>query len=144
MAFAYNTDTKEIIRNKRKLEKKLKLMGFEWGEDTALPEPWVMVREMPEPETGEFEKAVRRKKPRQGPGGRWIWDWRIVAMERAEAIAEVRLWRDNDLAESDLLLLRELEKLLPVNNPVRKYRKALRDVPKQDGFPFEVVRPTKP
>lgn len=58
---------------------------------------------------------------------------------------QVRNERDSLLAEADTLVYKaqdsgdaEAEAL------ARAYRQALRDVPEQEGFPYEVVWPTKP
>lgn len=58
-----------------------------------------------------------------------------------QASARVRAERDSLLSFSDWTQVADS----PVNKQAwATYRQALRDLPDQDGFPFEVVYPTKP
>lgn len=52
----------------------------------------------------------------------------------------VRSERDSLLQETDWMALSDVT----MTPEVAAYRQALRDVPEQEGFPFEVVWPTKP
>ena len=64
--------------------------------------------------------------------------------KRAQAESQVRGKRDALISQTDYLLTPDYpispEDLLAV----KEYRTALRDVPQQDGFPFEVVWPELP
>lgn len=85
---------------------------------------------------------------------------KLIAKETAKASAEVRKKRDELLAKSDeymcldrlgltvpsgstftawLSFLKGLGNIL--NGSIAKYRQALRDIPEQDGFPFDVKFP---
>jgi hypothetical protein len=79
---------------------------------------------------------------------RWTQVWRVRDMTAEEVqqrddnkASEIRNERDEKLVESDWTQLEDA--------PVSKiawatYRQALRDVPEQTGFPWEVTWPTKP
>lgn len=64
--------------------------------------------------------------------------------KRAQAESQVRCKRDALISQTDYLLTPDYpitpEDLLAV----KEYRTALRDVPQQDGFPFDVVWPELP
>lgn len=64
--------------------------------------------------------------------------------KRAQAESQVRVKRDALISHTDYLLTPDYpitpEDLLAV----KEYRTALRDVPQQDGFPFDVVWPELP
>lgn len=53
---------------------------------------------------------------------------------------EVRYKRNELLSETDWMAVGDR----PMSDEVRAYRQALRDVPQQEGFPDNVVWPTKP
>ena len=68
-----------------------------------------------------------------------------VELEQLEQTeAEVRRERNGRLAETDYLMFEDY----PLDNDAKKalkdYRKALRDVPQQDGFPDNIEWPEKP
>lgn len=65
---------------------------------------------------------------------------------RAEKAAEVTLLRNQLLVESDVYVLPDRWYLYSeeVKQNWATYRQALRDIPEQTGFPFEVVWPVKP
>jgi len=81
----------------------------------------------------------------------WTLGWTIrsmTAQEQAEATAQkatsVRLDRDQRLAKTDWRVLKAYESG-GLENPVWvSYRQALRDVPAQAGFPWNVAWPTEP
>ncbi len=72
----------------------------------------------------------------------------IYAIEQAHFLAkeakgnEVRAERDKLLAESDWTQLPDV--VLSNKEDWTKYRQDLRDISKQEGFPYSVVFPTKP
>ena len=80
--------------------------------------------------------------------GKWYTKYSVADMD-AEAIAVVdanqatamRKERDKKLTETDWTQLTDA----PVNSALwATYRQALRDVPTQSGFPWEVTWPTQP
>lgn len=80
--------------------------------------------------------------------GKWYTKYSVADMD-AEAIAVVdanqatamRKQRDEKLSETDWTQLTDA----PVNSALwATYRQALRDVPTQSGFPWEVTWPTQP
>jgi len=66
------------------------------------------------------------------------------AAKDAEQAKIVRITRDAKLAESDWRVIKALESNTPQDFEWASYRQALRDVPNQVGFPWEVVWPTQP
>jgi hypothetical protein len=91
--------------------------------------------------------------------GKWVWKWSIgpvftdneeataaeqqaayVAKIDADAAKAVRSTRDAKLAETDWTALSDVT-MLP---EMAAYRQALRDVPSQAGFPYDITWPSKP
>jgi hypothetical protein len=66
------------------------------------------------------------------------------AAKDAEQAKSVRVTRDAKLAESDWRVIKALESNTPQDFEWATYRQALRDVPDQAGFPWEVVWPAQP
>ena len=66
------------------------------------------------------------------------------AMKDADQAKSVRQSRDDKLKETDWIVIKNLE--LNANIPAvwEIYRQALRDVPTQSGFPWNIVWPEKP
>ena len=66
------------------------------------------------------------------------------AMKDTEQAKSVRQSRDDKLKETDWIVIKNLE--LNANIPAvwEIYRQALRDVPTQSGFPWNIVWPEKP
>jgi hypothetical protein len=84
-------------------------------------------------------------------GGEWVQVWVVTnatpeeIAERTEAKAnEVRAERDQRLAECDWVVIKSVEVLTPEFQDWKDYRQALRDVPQQEGFPWNVIWPTFP
>lgn len=79
---------------------------------------------------------------------RWTQSWKIVDMTQQEIelrtaarADQVRDERNRLIAESDWTQLQDT----PVNKETWAiYRQALRDIPEQSGFPWNVEWPTKP
>lgn len=61
-----------------------------------------------------------------------------------EAKQAVRSKRDRLIADTDYLLMNDYPVSSEDLEPVKAYRTALRDVPQQEGFPYEVVWPEVP
>ena len=66
------------------------------------------------------------------------------AEKREEAEKSVRAKRDSLISETDYLLTSDYPISAEDLEAVKVYRQALRDVPQQEGFPFEVVWPELP
>ena len=64
--------------------------------------------------------------------------------ETAQAAANVRADRDKRIAETDWMVIKHLELNENIPGVWEVYRQALRDVPAQAGFPWDVNWPTKP
>lgn len=70
---------------------------------------------------------------------------KLMEVETTKAEKAVRAKRDRLLAESDKEILPDrLTKASTEFKNWSEYRQALRDIPQQDGFPFNVVYPEKP
>jgi hypothetical protein len=73
--------------------------------------------------------------------GQWRMNWVVAQIPAGEMAAKVRAQRDEKLAATDWTQLADS----PVNKPTwATYRQALRDVPSQPGFPWNVQWPTQP
>ena len=66
------------------------------------------------------------------------------AEKREEAEKSVRAKRDSLISETDYLLASDYPISAKDLEVVKAYRQALRDVPQQEGFPFDVVWPDLP
>lgn len=55
-----------------------------------------------------------------------------------------RARRDSELAATDWIITRATEAGKPVPQPWLDYRRALRGIPEQPGFPANVTRPVRP
>lgn len=99
------------------------------------------------PEVGRYQKTVEVS-PVRSEGGIWRQAWQMVEMndeEKADADAQqtvaVRNQRNYLLSASDWTQIADA----PVDATAwAAYRQALRDVPAQAGFPYNVTWPTKP
>lgn len=73
---------------------------------------------------------------------------RLAAENAANAVVHVgnsmRVERNKLLAETDYLVVRYQELGTPMPEIWTAYRQALRDVPSQAGFPYQIVWPEKP
>lgn len=100
-----------------------------------------------QPNLGKYEKAIEAT-PVKNEFGVFIQSWSVVSMSDEEKViadsekAEmVRRERNYKLMETDWTQLSDA----PVNSQDWiTYRNALRDLPSQDGFPWDIVWPSKP
>lgn len=70
---------------------------------------------------------------------------RVYNQQETDAKAkEVRATRDKRLAETDWIIVKCYEKNQNVPSEWEVYRQALRDIPEQVGFPYEIAWPAKP
>lgn len=81
-------------------------------------------------------------------GQSWIQQWAVEAIPQAEIdamtdqqAASVRADRNARLAATDWRVIKALEEGNGLDFDVATYRQALRDVPSQPGFPWNVVWP---
>ena len=72
-------------------------------------------------------------------GSEWEVAHTVQNMEQATAEANVRSKRDGLLSETDWMALSDVT----MSDSITAYRQALRDIPSQSGFPFNVTWPTK-
>ena len=73
-------------------------------------------------------------------GSEWEVTYTVQNMEQATAEVNVRAKRDGLLQETDWMALSDVT----MSDSITAYRQALRDIPSQAGFPFNVTWPTKP
>ena len=71
---------------------------------------------------------------------KWIQKWIVENLSEELAILNVRRKRNRLLSDTDFLALSDGV----LTEEWAAYRQALREVPQQTGFPFEVVWPVKP
>lgn len=114
----------------------------EWADVAALEAAgvlFVVPSSRPTPSSGT---ELFEGDPVQDADGVWrqVWQERPVALV-APTASEVRSQRDDLLAQTDWMMLPDSGRDTP---ELRAYRQALREVPQQPGFPFDVVWPTKP
>lgn len=67
-----------------------------------------------------------------------------LELERDKRAAELRGKRNADLSSTDVFMISDYPLTVEQAEAVRKYRAALRDLTKQDGFPDDVEYPEKP
>lgn len=105
------------------------------------------VTEQEKPSVDRFSYCVKKQLP-QLVNGKWVLLWDTFA-KSAEELAEedsreaqaIRDSRDGMLAATDWTQVDDA----PVDKAAwAVYRQALRDVPSQNGFPWNVTWPTKP
>lgn len=77
-------------------------------------------------------------------GGVWKQSWVVEEQPVDEASANVRAHRDFLLKDTDWVVIKHLELNQNIPGVWEVYRQALRDVPSQSGFPFNVTWPVKP
>jgi hypothetical protein len=125
--------------------------------DTSLPASWNKetceelgidpILESPMPQVTRYQTATQNG-IEQDSKGNWVWAWAVTDMT-TEGIAylnnqeadSVRNHRNTLLSGSDWTQLADA----PVNKAEwATYRQALRDITTQEGFPWNVVWPTKP
>ncbi len=76
--------------------------------------------------------------------GAWTQVWSTSQLDKEVAETNVRVYRDRLLAESDWTQLIDSPFSNDTNGVWQAYRQALRDVPAQAGFPWNVTWPEAP
>jgi hypothetical protein len=128
--------------------------------NTSFPKTWTPelveelgldpVFETPAPTTMVYQTAFKDG-VEQDAKGNWVWKWTMSELDAeakaakdAEAAKAVRAKRDNLIAETDWLVIKNLELNQNVPGKWEVYRQDLRDIPQQAGFPHNVTWPVKP
>lgn len=73
-----------------------------------------------------------------------VWLAAAKAKEYDDAAKAVRKRRNELIAATDYLMIPDYPITDSAREAVSRYRQQLRDIPEQDGFPFDVVFPDKP
>ena len=125
--------------------------------NTSFPSQWTpalveelgldTVFESPTPTTTRCQVAFKDG-VEQDAQGRWLWKWSISEMsdetkaaKDAEQAKNIRSDRDKRLSDTDWTQVADA----PVDKAAwATYRQALRDVPTQAGFPYDIAWPSKP
>lgn len=117
------------------------------------------VLETPKPEPSAAYKSVVRDGAEQDSSNNWVQKWlerdmfadtesatkaeqeaAYQAELDAAAATQARTTRDTKLSESDWMGLSDVT----MSDEWKTYRQALRDVPGQSGFPYDITWPTEP
>lgn len=84
---------------------------------------------------------VKKKDPVK-LNGQWISQWEVIQHEHDRAASNIRSQRNTKLSETDWTQVKDIPE--EVSQAWGAYRQALRDIPQQEGFPFNVVWPEAP
>lgn len=105
------------------------------GVDDYAPVEWVSP---PNVDTSRY--FVRQEQPQQ-QNGKWVTVWTVQEIPDQLQSKMIRQQRNLMLSETDWTQLEDS----PVEKSVwAAYRQALRDVPTQSGFPWQINWPVKP
>lgn len=115
------------------------------------------VHQMPMPiedvDYDPYMHEVRRRPLTKTKSGNYILDWEVIDKPSEQMKKDLRAKRDKLLLESDGLLLRLLEQYdfdieritsQHLVSDMKLYRQALRDVPQQASWPYDLEWPIKP
>ncbi len=80
--------------------------------------------------------VVLKNKP-EFENGQWVLGWEVSKKPFKEAAAAVRAVRDSKLQETDWAAGSDVV----MTDEMKTYRQALRDIPQQEGFPYNVNWP---
>ena len=128
--------------------------------NTSFPKTWTPelveelgldpVFETPAPTTTVYQTAFKNG-VEQDAKGNWVWKWAVSELDAesksvkdAETAKAARAQRDRLIAETDWLVIKNLELNQNVPGKWEVYRQDLRDIPQQAGFPHNVTWPVKP
>ena len=92
------------------------------------------------PESPDYDRLTQRLSaaPLVQIKGAWVQPWQVDKLPLDQAESNVRSHRDDILQETDWRVIKAAEKATSLTPEWASYRQALRDVTKQDGFPFSV------
>ena len=115
--------------------------------DVVEPLGWGIYDFSNQPTAGKYKKAVEVT-PVRSEAGIWRQAWALIDMDDAEKLA-VDVEKANDVRSERSWKLSQSDWTQLPDSPVDKaawavYRQALRDVPQQAGFPWEVTWPAQP
>jgi len=95
----------------------------------------------PVPNYDDLTHTCKEVTPLQNEKGDWVETYIVEQREQSDAEERVRKFRNELLTITDWTQIADA----PVNQLTwATYRQALRDLPSQIGFPFNVTFPTKP
>jgi hypothetical protein len=110
----------------------------------------IQIKEEPAPACDHRTEHVVER-PVELVNGVWVkgWDVQPLPLEQQQQLAEnqarrIRRDRDQRLAACDWTQLADVKLDAQQQSDWKKYRQALRDVPSQGGFPWNVTWPTQP
>jgi len=98
------------------------------------------VEELSAPDVDRTVNELRLKEKPHWSEGRWVLDWDVHQKPLEEASAAIRALRDDKLRQTDWTAGSDVV----MSEEMKTYRQALRDVPQQEGFPYNVVWPNVP
>lgn len=120
-----------------------------WGEDVLNYLGVDPVFESPTPTTTRYQTAY--KDGVEFKNNKWMWKWAVSEMDDegkasldATQAKSVRDQRNKLIAECDWTQLIDSPFSNDTNGVWQAYRQALRDVPAQEGFPWDVTWPEAP
>ena len=93
------------------------------------------------PQIDRNRQRMAEGKPKQ-VNGVWQMQWVVTPIPDSEQAVKVRADRNTKLAECDWTQGKDIPDA--VSQPWAVYRQALRDVPEQAGFPWDVKWPEQP
>ena len=76
--------------------------------------------------------------------GQWVLSMVAENLPEEQAERRIRSKRDEDLQQTDWIVIKSYERGENIPADWELYRQALRDVTDQSGFPYSVTWPTKP
>lgn len=101
------------------------------------------VKELPRPSYDERTHYLKASDFYQ-VDGKWQIHYSAEPLPQAQVAQTMRSERDRLLAESDWVVAKSYEMQSPVPHEWVNYRQQLRDVPAQQGFPYDIVWPVAP
>jgi hypothetical protein len=116
-------------------------------DDQLAPFNVFRIERTPEPSFNEATQRCQEINPVL-QGGKWVQAWSVVSLTAAEQEQRTKD-RANLIREKRYYLISESDWTQVADSPVNKeawatYRQALRDVPQQAGFPWDVTWPVQP
>jgi hypothetical protein len=101
------------------------------------------VTELPRPSYNEHTHYLKASDFYQAEG-KWQMHYSAEPLPQAQVTQTMRAERDRLLSESDWVVAKAYEIQNPVPDEWANYRQKLRDAPTQQGFPYNIIWPTKP
>ena len=97
----------------------------------------------PVPEHDPLTQILREGAPVQHQG-KWVLGWEVETLDADRAAQTIRAARDRQLVQTDWIIVKQIEQGAELSQDWVAYRQALRDLPDQPGFPFEIIWPLPP